>query len=271
MRSVDIEATGRLLARVARDEILARFGTLAPHEVRAKSSDGIPHDVVTAADLAMEERLTPELRALLPGSVVVGEEATALDPSLLDAVRGDAPVWLLDPLDGTRNFSLGRDSYGSMLALVVARETVASWIYLPPTDVLFVAERGAGAFRDGVRLAAAEPAPQGPREGVLYGRATMPAEERERLEARAAKSVRRGATHESAAVEYTNLAEGRRDFAVYHRLYPWDHAPGALLVTEAGGASRHADGSPYRPTDRNRLTLVVRHASLFDELRAALF
>ncbi len=71
-----------------------------------------------------------------------------------------------------------------------------------------------------------------------------------------------------AALEYTNLAQGQKDFVVYHRLLPWDHAPGALVLSEAGGNTVHLDGSAYsaRSTDQvtvcagtDRVSALVRH------------
>ncbi|MFE2106038.1 inositol monophosphatase family protein, partial [Kitasatospora sp. NPDC059463] len=51
----------------------------------------------------------------------------------------------------------------------------------------------------------------------------------------------------AAGIEYPDLAEGAMDFILYWRTLPWDHAPGSLLLTEAGGRSARLDGTPYRP------------------------
>lgn len=60
--------------------------------------------------------------------------------------------------------------------------------------------------------------------------------------------VRRGHPGRHAAgIEYPDIAEGALDFILYWRTLPWDHAPGSLLVAEAGGVSARLDGSPYRP------------------------
>lgn len=102
--TVDPEAVAAIIREVARDEVLPRYKTLEAHEVRSKSHPG---DLVTAADEAAELALAARLRDLLPGSVVVGEEGTAANPGLLDRLTEDAPVWVLDPIDGTRNFAHG--------------------------------------------------------------------------------------------------------------------------------------------------------------------
>ena len=59
-----------------------------------------------------------------------------------------------------------------------------------------------------------------------------------------------------AAHEYTELASGRKDYAHYYRLMPWDHAPGALLLREAGGVVRHPDGREYDVLDLRESTLA---------------
>ncbi|WP_329362445.1 inositol monophosphatase family protein [Streptomyces sp. NBC_01483] len=96
--SGDVEEAVR---KAAATEILPRFRRLAEHEVDQKSG---PHDLVTDADRLAERQLTETLGALLPGSVVVGEEAVHANPATYEAIQGDAPVWIIDPVDGTRQW-----------------------------------------------------------------------------------------------------------------------------------------------------------------------
>ncbi|CAG1010253.1 Fructose-1, 6-bisphosphatase/inositol-1-monophosphatase [Myxococcaceae bacterium] len=269
MRNVDPEKVGSLLRKVATSEILPRHRSLAGHEIFAKPNEIDPDDIVTEADFAVERWLGGELEALLPGSVVVGEEAATVRPALLAALAGDAPVWVLDPLDGTKNFAAGSDAFGTMLALVRRGETLASWIHLTVDDRLFVAERGAGAFADGVRLDSRSRVLEDPPAGTLYT-AFMPPATRAAVASAARGAFAPRPIPGSAAIEYTNLVLGRKDFAVYFRLHPWDHAPGALLLAEAGGAARHPDGRAYRPTDAHAITLVCRDAAAWETLRARL-
>ncbi len=83
--------------KAAAQEILPRRRRLAAHEVDEKAG---PHDLVTDADRKAEQFLTEALSALLPGSVVVGEEAVHANPATYEAIRGEAPVWIVDPVDG---------------------------------------------------------------------------------------------------------------------------------------------------------------------------
>src|SRR4030095_3156841 len=106
----DADRVTRLIQEAAAAEIMPRFRQLAAGDVREKA----PGDLVTVADEAVEARLAPALEALLPGSVVVGEEAAAADPNLLNRLFDDQPVWIIDPVDGTSNFAEGRPAFAVM-------------------------------------------------------------------------------------------------------------------------------------------------------------
>jgi fructose-1,6-bisphosphatase/inositol monophosphatase family enzyme len=71
----------------------------------------------------------------------------------------------------------------------------------------------------------------------------------------------------AAAVEYTAVVRGEKDFIVYYRLHPWDHAPGALLLHEAGGRVEHLDGSRYRPLASRQVTVVGASPAMVAEVR----
>lgn len=269
---LDPGAIGSLIREIAAEEILPRFRALSPAEVHQKASESDPLDIVTEADLATERRLARALTDALPGSRVVGEEAASADPRLLleEASPSATPVWWLDPLDGTKNFAAGEPHFGTMLALTRHGETLAAWLHLTVDDRLYVAERGAGAFRDGVRLRSdAAPAPADRPRGTLYTK-HMPAPLRDRVESRARDRLLHVAAPGSAIIEYTALAEGRKDFAIYHRLLPWDHAPGVLLLEEAGGRVLHSDGSRYSTALRSGPMVAARIAALAEAIRATI-
>ena len=111
--------------------------------IRSKSS---PNDLVTDADIASERVLTAALSALLPGSRVVGEEAADADPQTLNWLAGPAPVWLVDPVDGTVNFAQGRECFAVVIALCIGGTTIAGWIYDPINALMVRARCGEGAW-----------------------------------------------------------------------------------------------------------------------------
>jgi fructose-1,6-bisphosphatase/inositol monophosphatase family enzyme len=268
MMSSFLEQLGSMLRDVALTEIAPRFRQLAPTDVIGKPSADDPHDIVTLADRAAEAALTARLPELWPGSVVVGEEAVAADPLILERISGKAPVWLVDPLDGTRNFAAGRTPFGTMVALVESGTLLASGIYLTEGDQAFLAERGAGTYLNGVRIRSERRAAE-PLAGTAYTR-FMREEEALELERRTLQHTRiPGET--CAAHEYGEVVQSRKDYVVYYRLFPWDHAPGALLVSEAGGVARHPQGSDYSVFERFGPILVSPTPAIWERSRRELF
>jgi fructose-1,6-bisphosphatase/inositol monophosphatase family enzyme len=268
MQSALLDQLGKVLREVAQREIAPRFQRLAPSDVTSKPSADDPHDLVTAADRAAEAELTLRLPELVPGSSVVGEEAVAADPTVLERLHGGAPVWVVDPLDGTRNFAAGHGPFGTMVVLVERGTLLVSGIYMTEVDRMVLAERGAGAFFNGERIA-----PRAPSTGVLAGTLYvryMPEDEAQTLTPRA-KDHQQVPGVICAAHEYTQVALGLKDYVHYYRLLPWDHAPGALIVREAGGVARHPDGRDYDVFDKRESTLLSPDEATWERARTDLF
>ncbi|MFJ4770174.1 inositol monophosphatase family protein [Streptomyces uncialis] len=235
----DVEEAVR---QAAAAEITPRFRQLATDEIVQKTG---PHDLVTIADQLAEKHLTGALTALLPGSVVVGEEAVHADPSTYGALAGDAPVWIVDPVDGTRQFVHGDPGFCTLVALAHRGELLASWTYAPVLGEMAVAVRGGGAFLDGTRLTAGSPAPGTDlRVAMSHPDYTTPDQKRALLglggEGVAARPCG------SAGLEYLAIARGALDAVAFSWESAWDHAAGLLLVAEAGGTHATLDGTPFK-------------------------
>ena len=250
--TVSIEEVTRILVETAAEEVLPRFRSLSEGEKRIKAGG----EVVTVADEASERRLTQRLGDLLPGSLVVGEEAAAADPRIFSRLLADDTVWLIDPIDGTSNFAQGVPVFAMMLALVERGEVCAAWIHDVPGAQTGVAERGSGSWIDGRRLAAALAAPLGEMTGTLHAGQFGGPELRERIRAKreklgAIRSLR------CAGAEYLRLAAGEMHYSLFTKLMPWDHAPGVLLHAEAGGHAWTAEEQPYSPRRRESRGLLL--------------
>ncbi len=220
---------GQILQEVSEEVIEPRFEALQEADVRFKS----PGELVTVADEEAERQLKMRLGELIPDAVFVGEEEFSGSPGLSDALRKEQ-VWLVDPLDGTANFVSGSPLWAVMVALVVGGETSAAWIWQSAAKVMYQAELGAGATRNGLpivrqpaSLAAAEL-----RGSVLTKFLDLPTTERVEKNRDCFGSV--GPGTRSAGIDYPRLIEGDQDFVMFWRTLPWDHAPGALLVNESG-------------------------------------
>ena len=254
---------------VAATIVMPSFRSLRPEDIHAKDTVGDPEDLVTVVDRAAERFLIDALTGVVPGAAFVGEEASAEDPSLLDALSSATPAWLIDPVDGTKNFARGHADFGVMLALVEGGRTRASWMAVPagqPSAFVVVAEEGNGTFINGIRVELPRDAPPLPR-GSIHTRMMPSDEARHVLEKLAGRYEPRPSTG-SAATEYSAILRGEKDFVIYYRLLPWDHAPGALAITEAGGAAVHASGLAYTPLSANQVTIFAATPSLAQIVRA---
>ena len=120
-----------LMRQVARDVVMPRFRNHAAHEISEKAAN----DFVTIADKESELRLAEGLAAILPEAGIIGEEACAADPTILERA-GHGLNWIIDPIDGTGNFASGNPPFGIMIALADAGATLAGWILDPMTGRL---------------------------------------------------------------------------------------------------------------------------------------
>ncbi|MFE5975754.1 inositol monophosphatase family protein [Streptomyces sp. NPDC056460] len=259
-RTTEVEEAVR---KAAAAEIMPRFRQLAADDIVEKNG---PHDLVTVADRAAEAHLTESLTALLPGSVVVGEEAVHADPAVYDALRGDAPVWIVDPVDGTRQFVHGDPGFCTLVALARHGELLASWTYAPALDEFAVAVRGRGATLNGQPLRAGSPAPGEVLEvATSHPDYTTPDQKRALLGLAAEGIAPRPCG--SAGLEYLAVARGALAATAFSWEYAWDHAAGLLLVTEAGGTHTTVAGEPFRITGGNALPFTAaRDAATADRI-----
>lgn len=238
MHALDREVS-MLMRAVATGTIMPRYQSLAAHEIAEKS----PGDLVTIADHESEERLAEGLSRLIPEARIIGEEAVAADPSLLDHIA-EGVVWLIDPLDGTMNFTEGRQPFAVMIGLLVDGRAEAGWILDPCRDRMCHAAHGKGAFVDGERIYTR---PTGnPLPVAAIAPYFLPPERRMLIEMRAAGRLDIVAIPRCAGEQYPRLALGQNDVALFEKTLPWDHVPGALLLEEAGGMTAWPDGRCYR-------------------------
>ena len=265
MPTPDIDAVTRLIEDASRELVMPRFRRLRVGDVEQKAGD--PDNLVTIVDREVEVCLTDGLRELWPDAAVIGEEAAEANPAILQELQSDRPVWIIDPIDGTRNFANGDDRFGVMVAFVERGCARAAWVFRPAIDRMFVAEQGSGVAVNGTLVSIAQTPTDGPPSGTLTSR-YMPAAVSEHLARLSPGSVRPVLTSGCSAVEYTSVATGQLDFVVYYRLLPWDHAAPALVVTEAGGRVDLGDGRPYVPRAGNQLTVVARSAEVSAHVRA---
>lgn len=221
-------------------------------------------DIVTEADREVEALIRSRLAERRPGDGFLGEES--------GAGAGETDItWVVDPIDGTVNYAYGIPAYAVSIAAVAGDPRPETWealagvVFSPANGELFHAARGHGAWLDSTRLSVNDETPAGAllATGFGYDPATH-AGDLARI-ARVmplARDLRRGG---SAALDLAYVAAGRLDGYFERGLNPWDHAAGALLVTEAGGI---VGGAGPGDTASNDL-IVACGAALYERLLTA--
>ena len=252
---MDTDWVSERLQEVAERVILPRFGALREGDVEEKR----PGDLVPVADREAEAELVRILSLSDPGALVVGEEGVFSDPGRLDALPTADRAWVIDPVDGTRNFSRGSPDFAVMLAEVHSGETVRGWIWQPVHGRLYVAERGGGVRCNGEPMAPAEPGRE-----VPLGATYVPLRSDDACEL----EVRR--SWGSCGIDYPKLLHGEVDFLTYRSMFPWDHLPGGLMVDEFGGLMASDAGVPYRPGVIGRRLIAVVDPGIWPRVRDAL-
>lgn len=266
-RMIDVvDRVTRLLEEVAADVVLPRFGALAAGDVKAKPSPEDLQDLVTIVDTEAEDRLATGLRAILDAPVI-GEELCHRRPELIRLAKGEGPAWIVDPLDGTRNFASGSEAFGMMVSFVEDGRTLAGWVHLPTRRRTYTAEAGFGAFVSGALQPMGSVPPARPPRGSLFVR-FMPPATRDAVVERTKGQFRDVSESKCAAFEYTDVLNGDKEFLIYYRLLPWDHSAPALILTEGGGCVEHLDGRPYTVRSDREITIVARNRAVMEEVRS---
>ncbi len=235
------QEAGRIMQKYQRDGF----------EVERKSAYT---DIVTEADVACQEAIIERLHDAFPGDGFLAEEDTDLPNESSDSGEVGRPRsgakelppassgrrWVIDPIDGTNNFSHGFPFYCASIALQVDGETQVGVVYAPALDELFTAVRGEGARRNGEPITVSNVDEL--RDALVLTRlssweTTLHDQEHQFLRAlqEDQASFRRPG---SAAMDLCNVACGRADAHALSSINEWDIAAGVLLVEEAGGTVR---------------------------------
>ena len=197
-----------------------------------------PANFVSAADRRAEQMLYDDLIKARPGYGFLGEEGGTREGT------DKSNTWIVDPLDGTTNFLHGIPQFAISIALQREGTIIAGVIYNPGNEVLYIAERGKGAFLNDTRLRVA--ARKKLEDCVIacglphIGRGDHELSRREmaELQPRVAGLRRFGA----ASLDMAFVAAGRLDGYWERNLKSWDIAAGLIMVREAGGTVSGIEG-----------------------------
>lgn len=228
------------LARRAGNLLLdyARNGNLHRH-IKADQT------IVTAADLAADQLIAAAIRAQFPGEAILSEEAQTRLPDVNGA------VWVIDPLDGTANYSAGAPIWGISIARLVNGMPDSGVLYFPVMDEMVYAQRGRGAFINGAPLRISDENP----ERLFICCSRTPQHYRIALPYK---------TRIFGSVAFNMFSVARGHAAANFEYAPkvWDVAAAWLIVEEAGGVVEAVNGQSPFPLQANLDYQQVRFSSL---------
>jgi len=213
-----------------------------------------PGSFYSEVDLLSQKMLQEKLQEIIPGSGYIAEELEVYDKKDF--------TWVIDPIDGTRNFVRGMPYFGISVALLKYDEIIAAVVYMPAMSDMISAQKGMGLWVNGQRFSTDFTRYQ--QEGVMIVSGSIKQGKREL--ALGIKQVLKDLEHGirfracgAAAVDLAYAAIGVYDAVLFENLKWWDVAAGILLVTEAGG---HVSDYQNRSIDESFKTLIAGNKAI---------
>ncbi|KKB41961.1 inositol monophosphatase family protein [Bacillus thermotolerans] len=206
-----------------------------------------PNDLVTNIDKETERFFISNVRQTFPGHLILGEEGQGDHLSSLNGI-----VWIIDPIDGTMNFVHQQRHFAISIGVYEDGVGRLGYVYDVTHDELYCAERGKGAYMNGVQLPKLSSVPI--EKALIAVNATWLVKNAyfdERKLVELATKVRGVRSYGSAALEMAYVASGRLDSYLTMRLSPWDFAAGKILIEEVGGVVSNLSGEPLDMLNRN--------------------
>jgi myo-inositol-1(or 4)-monophosphatase len=196
-------------------------------KTRQKST---PADLQTIADRASNRKILALIRStpLLRRSNIVSEETKSVD-------RGSKYTIVIDPLDGTHNFTIGIPYFAVAIALMYEAETIAAVVYNPMMNWMYTAEKGKGAFRNGKRIRVnPRPRSEHPTVSLIRGYKSSHIFARTLEDNLSDIKVQRKLQFWCPALDFCLLASGRIESIINNNEQPYDVVPGKFIAREAG-------------------------------------
>lgn len=223
------------IAKEAGAAVLERFGKDGAHYTKSKRI----WDVVTKADLLSEKLIVSHIQERFPNHSIISEESGNIN-------EGSEYVWVIDPIDGTYNFSSGTPLFGVMVCLVHKGDVILSAINIPATRELFFAKTGKGAYLNGKRIHCSS------RSDIraTFGNSSTSLSLRSKRFLKNLLSISgegglMNGSFGSMANNACYVAAGRRDWMVAVNGSIWDFAPVYLMLKEAGCKVTDTKGNPW--------------------------
>lgn len=256
-----------IIRRASKAEVLPRFRALSAGDISVKSR---ADDLVTVADTATEAMITRALQIAFPSALIVGEEAVDKDASLLGKIEQAPLAFIVDPIDGTWNYTHGLGVFGIILSVTRFGRPAFGMIYDPLQDDWAIADdQGPATLQRSFGAPLPLKASMGKSIDAMSGYIPLglfPADKKAQMAATLPSFARTDALRCSAH-EYRMLAQGHADFMLSALLHPWDHAAGALICQQAGCHVEMLDGGDYSAARHHGHLLVASDKTSWNKLK----
>lgn len=230
----EIKKVAIMAAKKAGKELFSRFDKFSRDNIKLKSG----HEILTKADLAAEKEIIKVIKKNFPKHQVLSEEGGGRK-------KKSDYLWIVDPLDGTTNFSMHNPLWAVSIAIAHKKKIILGVIFSPYLNELYTAEINKGAYMNGKKIKVSDISKGKVLNTFCHGN-------REKDIKRAIKYYTYQKIHGfdcrqmgSASLELAFTASGRTESIVIPGAHPWDVAAGILLVREAGGRVTDFSGKKW--------------------------
>lgn len=224
-----------LLVKVNELIILKYYKNLSSKHINTKSSDD---DYVSIADKESEIYIVKNLIGFLNINQYIGEESSYNNKDDYKSLEKNALYWVIDPIDGTKNYINGKNEFCSMISLVFNSIPIASFVYYPLKNLLVYAFKGFGAYSLEIKTKKIIQLriQQNSFNNIVGSGGTKGIQEP--LRQKVLQNLRKYTNRlfiGSAGIEAIMLASNETQFVFHGRVTPWDHSPLDLIIKESGG------------------------------------
>lgn len=247
-------------AREAGEILLGHFG-----RIRSGAPKNQRGDMVTQADLESESHIIKRIGAEYPDHRILAEESGAQDIG-----EGEC-TWIIDPLDGTKNFTLCIPFFCVSIGILCGDRITAGAVYDPIHDDMFYAVEGAGAYLNGAPINVSDQSDPGLMVvNIAWSQNSSRGRDFSQNAVRIVDRTDYFRRLGSAALVMSYVAVGRLDASVSIDLKPWDAAAATLIIREAGGVVTDFDGHPLDVTQPS-LDIVCANPVLHGQMMKEIF
>ena len=230
-----IDYISELLVEVNKSIILKYYKNLSSKHIDTKSSDD---DFVSIADKESEIYIVKNLLGFLNINQYIGEETSYSNKDDHKTFKTNGLYWVIDPIDGTKNYINGKNEFCSMISLVFNSIPIASFVYCPLKDLLVYAFKGFGTYSLKIKTKKVDQLriQQNSFSNIVGSGGTKGIQEP--LRQKVLQNLRKYTNRlfiGSAGIEAIMLASNETQFVFHGRVTPWDHSPLDLIIKESGG------------------------------------